>query len=249
MKTSLGGLLWQRFLVRQIRSHGPNVLLVLPATDRSVQLARAVCQAGACWVTKGAIFDCLAPEDPLIGCLRTPAEIIRAASKSGPLEQPVISFPELIVGDGPSFVKVKFLEQARYFSLMEPLLALRHAPKLLSVSSCLGARTYRLRAITLGPHQDSDVLLATLRDLLQPVEREAWLNPPDWRAGNSLAAKTEDGFHASLREDCRDLESILRTMLLRKVGCERDIQGLIEALSEYGKESPPVRSVNTQQSG
>lgn len=102
---------------------------------------------------------------------------------------------------------------------------------------------------TLGPHQDSDVLLATLRNLLQPVEREAWLNPPDWRAGNSLAAKTEDGFHASLREDCRDLESILRTMLLRKVGCERDIQGLIEALSEYGKESPPVRSVNTQQSG
>ncbi|MGY0633570.1 hypothetical protein [Luteimonas sp. A478] len=249
MRISLGCLLWQQLLVRQIRSYGPNLLLVLPATDRSVELARAVCQAGACWVTKGAIFDNLAPKDPLVGRLRTPAEIIQAASRSGPLEQPVISFPELIVGDGPSFVKVKFLGQARFFSVMEPLLALRHAPKLLSVSSWLGARTYQLRPITLGPHQESDILHSTLRDLLRPIEREAWLNPRDWRAGNSLAAKTEDGFHASLREDCRDLESILRTMLLHKVGCERDIQRLIEALNEYGKGSLLVTSVNTQQSG
>lgn len=221
--------LWAALLARRLRSYGPNLLLILPATDRAIALTRAIAHLRECWIIKGQIFDSLNAADPLLEYLRTPAEIVRLTSGNSALTRPVISFPELIVGDGPSFVQTRFLDQPHYFSTIEPLLVARHEPRVVSVSSVLGGRAYRLR----GVEQQSGTLLSVLDSLLRPIESEAALQPDDWRAKHSLAAKTQVGFAASLREDCRDLEALLRIMLLRETGNEQDIRDLLEKITSY----------------
>lgn len=224
---------WAARLARRLARFGPNLLLMLPATDRSVALARALSQQQDCWIVKGQIFDALNASDPLLRYLRSPGDIVRLTAGRSELERPVISMPELIVGDGPSFVQTEFLGEMRYFSVVESLLFARHAPHVLSVHSCFGNRAYRLHHVSMDTCDDANPTLSTLRNLLRPIEAEAHLKPGDWRANHSLAAKTEAGFSASLREDCRDLEALLRMMLLNKLGEEKHALGMLRAISTY----------------
>ena len=224
---------WAALLARRLLSYGPNLLLVLPATDRAISLSIAFARLRECWILKTKAFDFLSANDAIRQYLHTPAEIVRLATGSPTLARPVISFPELIVGDGPSFVETRFLGKLRYFSTMEPLLVARHKPRIVSVKSFLGARAYRLHEIGLHNSHQPSPLLSILETLLQPVETEAYLEPGDWRAMHSLAAKTETGFAMSLREDCRDLEALLRTLLLRDTRSRQEVRGLLLKISNY----------------
>ncbi len=211
-----------------------NSLIVLPATDRAIKLVHLLARSRDVWVLKCALFDHVDESSPLGRSLKTPAEIIRISSGRPELSRPVISFPEMIVGDGPSFTKVPFLDQERYFSTMEVLIIARHAPRVLGVLSYWGHAGYRHIDMSIRTVPAERSVEGILVELLKPIEDEIVSGPRDWRGALSLASKTQSGFNACVREDCRDLEALLRTLLLlnggRQARAERMLQSVRSVL-------------------
>jgi hypothetical protein len=224
--------LWRRKARRDVLSLGSPPLIMLPATHRAARLAADLCRARPCWVTRGRIFEAVDASEPLHECLRSPLEIMRLCAAGTALPRPVITVPEQIVGNGPSFRRVEFLGRPRYFSTLECLLAARNRPTLLTARSVLGQRGYALYSVDYAPALDG-ALDEVLRHLLQPIEAETRLNAPDWVAGACLAAKTEEGFRSSLREDCRDLEAVLRMFRRDGVGDPSSVLSMLGCVLEY----------------
>ncbi|MBK8284055.1 MAG: hypothetical protein IPK97_03835 [Ahniella sp.] len=214
-------------------------LVVLPATRRSLELVRRLSASRPCLITRARLFENLPANDPILACLRTPAEIMRWSAQSASLPRTVVSIPEQIVGNGPSFELFDFAGTATFFSMLESALMLRHAPPTFVARSILRGLAYRLdrfdaqSAGSEAPHTLQARLLAHLDD-----EHQArW---PDWRGGKCLAAKTPAGYEASKREHYRDLEAILR--LLTRDGDARTASGPLTMLRAFLDQSADVTS-------
>lgn len=204
---------WISNAVRRVDSLPTHPLVALPATVRSLKLARAICASRPCWITRARLFEDLPPDDPLRGCLRTPAEIVRQASTATALERTVITIPEQIVGNGPSFDVFEFAGTPTFFSMLESVLILRHAPPVFIARSRAQGHAYELTAF-----ETSLDVRETAREiqgrLLGHLSSEAVMHWPDWRAEKCLSAKTPFGYQASKREHYRDLEAMLRLLVL-----------------------------------
>lgn len=226
--------LWIARALRTLASAPGHVLLVLPATQRSLHLVRALCARQPCLVTRARLFDNLPANDPIGSCLRTPSEIMRESAQSASLARTIVSIPEQLVGNGPSFALFEFAGATRYFSMLESALMLRHAPPTFVARSTLAGRAYRMMAFdasTAGfdsPH-------ALQARLLDQLACETRAGHPDWRAAKCLAAKTPAGYEASKREHYRDLEAILR--LLARDGNREIAAGPLSLLRGYLEQS------------
>lgn len=229
--------LWRRLALRTVLNLDTPPLILLPATHRAARFAADLCRARPCWVTRGRIFEAVDASEPLNACLRSPLEIMRLCAAGSVLSRPVLTVPEQVVGNGPSFRQIEFLGRPRFFSTLECLLAARHRPPLLSARSVFGRRGYALRHVDYVGSLDG-TLDDLLRHLLQPIEAETRLNAPDWVAAACLAAKTEQGFRSSLREECRDLEAVLRMFRRDGVGDTSRVLGMLGAVLEYATRRP-----------
>lgn len=212
MMSQLFRKFWIAHALRRLGAERDNALVVLPATLRSLELVRALCASRPCWVTHARLFEHLPADDPIHGCLRTPAEIMRLSRQSASLSHTVISVPEQIVGNGPSFELFEFAGNATFFSMLESALMLRHAPPTLVARSIARGCAYRLEIFNpLSTGEETPHALQAR--LLRHIAIETSARWPDWRAGKCLAAKTPSGYNASKREHYRDIEAILRLLV------------------------------------
>jgi len=154
--------------------------------------------------------------------LKTPAEIVREFAGERQLAAPVISFPDQLAGEGDSFVTLRFLGVERRFSLLEAVLVLRHQPRVHQFRSCAPFGAYRLEPVAYGDalsaadHRTAPVRL--MRTLLAGLEQELARPPADWLAATTFALKSPIVFEFRVREELREVESILRLA----VGARRD---------------------------
>lgn len=223
---------WRWKAVREVLDLRQPPLIMLPATRRAARLAVDLCRARPCWVTRGRIFEGIDPSEPLHECLRSPLEIMRLCASGNVLPRPVITVPEQLVGNGPSFRQIEFLDRPRFFSTLECLLAARNRPPLLAAQSVMRQRGYRLHQVDYASALDGS-LDDLLCYLLQPIESETRRNARDWIAAACLAAKTEQGFRSSLREDCRDVEAVLRMFRRDGVGDQASVLGMLGSVLEF----------------
>ena len=137
---------------------------------------------------------------------------MRLSAQSVSLPRTVLSLPEQLVGNGPSFELFEFAGNPTFFSMLESALMLRHAPPTLVARSIAGGRAYRLDTFDASSAADEEprALQARLLDYIAIETSACW---PDWRAGKCLAAKTPAGYEASKREHYRDPEAILRLLV------------------------------------
>ena len=230
---------WIARALNRLAAAPGHALVVLPATRRSLEFVRALCASRPCLVTRARLFENLPANDPILACLRTPADILRQSAQSASLSRTVVSIPEQIVGNGPSFELFDYAGTATYFSMIESALMLRHAPPTFVARSILRGGAYRLECFdaqvagTEAPH----TLQARLLAHLESEHRARW---SDWRAGKCLAAKTPAGYEASKREHYRDLEAILR--LLARDGDQQTATGPLMTLRAYLDRSADLNS-------
>jgi hypothetical protein len=189
-----------------------NLVLILPSTIGALELARALCARRECRVTVGPVTS--EARWGLGASLRTPAQIVREFAGERRLNAPVISFPDQIAGEGESFVTLRFLGLDRRFSLLEAVLVLRHQPRVWQLRSSWRAGTFRLTrvsyasAMSAANHRTPPVrLLATL---LAGLEAELADPPRDWLAARTFAIKSPIAFEDHMREELREVESLLR---------------------------------------
>ena len=233
---------WIARALRRLCAERDHALVVLPATLRSLALARALCAARPCWVTRARLFEHLPANDPIHACLRSPAEIVRLSAQSASLPRTVLSVPEQIVGNGPSFELFEFDGKPTFFSMLETALMLRHSPPTLVARSIVRGRAYRLDSFDASSAGDEEprALQARLLDRLAIETSARW---PDWRAGKCLAAKTPAGYEASKREHYRDIEAILRLLVrdgdARSAAPLRELRAYLDqAIDPYTARSP-----------
>jgi hypothetical protein len=198
--------------LRTIAADDSNGLLILPTTVGSLELAQALCARQPCRVTSGPVTSeprwCLGPH------LRTPAEIVREFAGGRRLAALVLSFPDQIAGEGESFATLRFLGQERRFSLLEAVLVLRHQPRVYQYRSRRPFGAYRLAgvsysdALSAADHRTAPAHL--MRTLLAGLESELAEPPPDWLAAASFALKSPAAFEFRVREELKEVESLLR---------------------------------------
>ena len=203
---------WIARALRRLDAERDHALVVLPATLRSLELARALCASRPCWVTHARLFEHLPANDPIHGCLRTPAEIMRLTAQSASLPRTVLSVPEQLVGNGPSFELFEFAGNPTFFLMLESALMLRHAPPTLVAHSIARGCAYRLYTFD-ASSAGGEAPHALQARLLHQIAIETSAYWPDWRAGKCLTAKTPAGYNASKREHYRDIEAILRLLV------------------------------------
>lgn len=219
--------------VRRVQSAGSNLLLILPSTVGALHLARALCARDAWRITTGAVVG--QARWGLTEHLRTPGQIVREFAGQQILSPRVISFPDQLAGEGDSFIPIPFLGTDRRFSLLEALLVLRHRPRVYGLRSCAPPGGFRLIEVNYQdlatPSQHSTPTLLMQR-LLSVLETELAKPPQDWLAANSFALKTPAAFENHLREEFREIESLLRLALFAAGGEKEMIQSLLARLSE-----------------
>jgi hypothetical protein len=215
--------------IRSIRNamnrlaHMPReTLLVLPTTRTTLMLTRRVCATRGACVMAGPVLD--ETRWRLGSMLRTPAEIARELAGHVTLPRTVISFPDQLVGHDLTFAWVRFLGSKYAFSIIEALLALRHRPCVLGLRTCSAAGDFELVPVSyldlLERSATRASLQALMERLLAPLEQELRAPPPDWLGRHWLALKSEAHWRASIREELKDLECLLRLHLLSP-GCDR----------------------------
>jgi hypothetical protein len=215
--------------VRSIRNamhhlaHAPGeTLLVLPTTRTTLILAHQVCAARGARVMAGPALD----EAPWRSgsMLRTPAELIRELAGYSALPRTVISFPDQLVGHDLTFAWVRFLGARYAFSVIEALLALRHRPRVLGLRTCSAAGDFELIPVhyqdLLASGAGGTSLRPLMERLLAPLERELRDPPSDWLGQRWLTLKSEAHWRATMREELKDMECLLRLHLLSP-GCDR----------------------------
>jgi hypothetical protein len=219
--------------VRRVRNAGSNLLLILPSTIGALHLARALCARDAWRITTGTVVG--QARWGLTQHLRTPGQIVREFSGQQILSPRVISFPDQLAGEGDAFLPIPFLGEDRRFSLLEALLVLRHRPRVYGLRSCLPRGCFRLVEVNYqdlaAPSQHSTPALLMQR-LLSVLESELAHPPRDWLAAGAFALKTPAGFENHLREEFREIESLLRLALFAAGGEKEMIQSLLARLSE-----------------
>ncbi|MGH8314499.1 MAG: hypothetical protein ACRETU_05050 [Steroidobacterales bacterium] len=198
--------------LRAVEGADNNALFILPTTVSALQFARHLCEARACRVTIGPVA--LEPRWGLGTYLKTPAEIVREFAGERQLATPVISFPDQLAGEGDSFVTLRFLGVERRFSLLEAVLVLRHQPRVHQFRSCAPFGAYRLEPVAYGDalsaadHRTAPLRL--MRTLLSGLEQELARPPADWLGATTFALKSPIAFEFRVREELREVESILR---------------------------------------
>lgn len=189
-----------------------NALLILPTTVSALQFARHLCETRPCRVTSGPVAQ--EPRWDLGPHLRSPAEIVREFSGERKLGAHVLSFPDQLAGEGESFVTLRFLGVERRFSLLEAVLVLRHQPRVHQFRSATPFGAYRLEpvayadAMSAADHRTAPLRL--MRTLLGGLERELARPPADWLGASTFALKSPVVFEFRVREELREVESILR---------------------------------------
>jgi len=198
--------------LRSIAANDSNSLLILPTTVGSLELAQALCARQPCRVTSGPVTA--EPRWSLGPHLRTPAEIVREFAGERKLAALVLSFPDQIAGEGESFVALRFLGLERRFSLLEAVLVLRHQPRVYQYRTRRPFGAYRLadvsysEALSAADHRTAPAYL--MRWLLAGLEAELAVPPPDWLAAASFALKSPATFEFRVREELKEVESLLR---------------------------------------
>jgi hypothetical protein len=199
-----------------------HALLILPSTRNALLLAREVCLGRECNVISGPVSS--HPEWEFGPLLRTSAEIARAFAGRPQLPRTVISFPDQLMGSDLSFTWLPFLGTRYSFSVIEALLVLRHRPQVFTFRSCTPSGDFNLAELQYADLLDVEARMASLhvlmRRLLEPLERELEHPPADWLASRWLAQKSEAHWRFTLREELKDLECLLRLLLLSP-GCDQ----------------------------
>ncbi len=210
-----------------------NLLLILPSTVGALEFARALCDRQPCRVTAGPVVA--DPRWHLVSHLRTPAEIVREFAGERRLGASVISFPDQIAGEDESFVELRFLGIERRFSLLEAVLVLRHQPRTLQYRRARPAGSFRLTAVEYGHamsaanHRTAPIRL--MQTLLAGLEAELAEPPADWLAASCFALKSPVAFEFRVREELREIESLLRLALDQEIGQRAILQPALTSVS------------------
>ena len=209
-----------------------NLLIIAPSTVGTLELARALCVRQACRVTSGPVAS-----DSRWGLqpfLRSPAEIVSEYAGERCLGATIISFPDQIAGEGDSFVPLRFLGMERRFSLLEAVLVLRHQPRVQQLRSGPLAGAFRLTeiayrdALSSADHRTPPVRL--LQTLLSGLETELADPPVDWLAAGAFALKSPVAFEYHVREELREVESLLRLAWQAGLNGQLDLQPALRSV-------------------
>jgi hypothetical protein len=205
--------------VRRLPADDGNLLLILPTTVGALELTRALCARQPCRVTGGPVI--VEPRWELAPHLRTPAEIVREFAGEKRLAATVVSFPDQLAGEGESFVTLRFLGLERRFSLLEAVLVLRHQPRVYLFRSTRPVGAFRLdnvsyaEALSRANHRTAPARL--MKILLSGLESELAEPPPDWLGASCFALKSPVTFEFRVREELREVESLLRLAIDARV--------------------------------
>lgn len=222
-----------RRAVRLLQRQPENILLILPTTVGALHLTTALCARQRCLVTSGPVVA--QKQWNLVPHLRTPGDIVRDLASTKGLVFPVVSFPDQLAGEGASFVAIPFLGVDRCFCLLEALLVIRHRPKVLCLRSCLPSGAFGLFEVryddllTESSREAAPVPL--MRRLLSSLESELARPPKDWLAAACFELKTPSAFQRRIREELREIESLLRLALLASGNDVRFGQSLAPTLA------------------
>lgn len=200
----------ERRLAKRIQKECAGGLLILISTQSNFRIVRMLARITPLWISTGK----LATENlryVRTDYLLTPPEIVRLAAAHEMLPRIVVSFPDQMQGEGPSFVEVEFAGALRRMSLLELLLVRRHHPTVHTVQHDADSNELRLRAIDIAASQQSALDLG-VKQLLAPIEPTLANPPDDWLAERVFASKSASASAARFRDDVRDVESLLRLL-------------------------------------
>ena len=232
-----------RRALRSVAADDNNAILILPTTIGALELARALCMRQPCRVTTGPI---IAQARWSLGQhLRTPAEIVREFAGARRLAALVISFPDQLTGEGDSFITLRFLGLERRFSLLEAVLVLRHQPQVYKYSSRRPFGAYRLTdvpysdALSAANHRIAPSAL--MRTLLSGLEAELAAPPPDWLGAKSFALKSPVTFEFRVREELKEVESLLRLAIQARGDQQSRLQPALTSVTTLIRNSAPAK--------
>jgi hypothetical protein len=197
-------------IVRRVKAEGSNTLLIMPSTRRAIALAARIARSTPCWITTGPVTQSEFSRRGLQDCLRTPAQIERLNRSAAGLQQLVISFPDQIVGSGPSFHPLPLGGAPLMFSLLEVLLVRRHRPTVYSFHRSRAGFHSLTRLVYADVIDDDDALFAELH---RAVALEISAPARDWLASECVEMKRPGGVDFAVNEALKDIESLLRTSL------------------------------------
>jgi hypothetical protein len=219
-----------------------NGVLIMPTTVGALGLAQKLCERRCCRVTSGPVTA--DPRWKLLSHIRTPAEIVREFAGERRLGALVISFPDQIAGEGESFVTLRFLGLERRFSLLEAVLVLRHQPYVCQYRSCRPCGAYRLQpipysdALSAADHRTAPARLT--RTLLAGLEEELRSPPADWLGAASFALKSEIAYEFRVREELKEVESLLRLAIAASLERGPDLGPALASVTSLVRD--PVRA-------
>lgn len=223
----------QRRALKALEGQPDNGVLIMPTTIGALGLARMLCERRCCRVTSGPVTA--EPRWNLLPYIKSPAEIVREFAGERRLGALVISFPDQIAGEGESFVTLRFLGLERRFSLLEAVLALRHQPYVFQYRSCLPCGAFRLKpvsyseALSTADHRTAPVRLT--RTLLASLEEELESPPADWLGAASFALKTAVAYEFRVREEMKEVESLLRLAIAASIDRQADLGPVLASVT------------------
>lgn len=203
----------ERRLAKQIQKECAGGLLILISTRSNFRIVRELARITPLWISAGK----LASEHLWQVCpeyLRTPSEIVRLAATHEALPRIVVSFPDQMQGDGPSFVEIEYAGAPRHMSLLELLLVMRHQPSVHTVLRDLVSDDMSLHPIDAAASRQCPLDQGVKR-LLGPIETLLANPPHDWLAERVFASKSAPASAARFRDDVRDVEALLRLLAER----------------------------------
>ena len=197
-----------RQMERLFAGVGSNTLVIMASTRRNLDAVAAVAQMREIWVTAGPLTTTVLASRGVTDCLLSPAGISRRNRGCDQLDRPVVSFPDQVLGDGPSFCCIECGSEKILFSFLEALLVRRHRPTVVSMRH--GNRfVCQPEFVDYSAALDGDNK-QLLSVLLASVTAEISVPSHDWLAAPYLPFKRLGGLDFVLRESAKDITTLLR---------------------------------------
>ena len=190
---------------------GNNCLILSPSFKESFDLVKRVAKGKNVMVTSGPVVKRELASRNIGHLMKTPQNIAEAVKGSWPTEIVIFSFPDQIVGQGPSFEYADILGEKRLMSLFEVLLVAKHRPKIITLEKTNDS------GLLVSNVSIDELNLSTLSGAIGSLIGRALPNniitDSQWLGKNAFEYKSQEAAVRRNINALKELEAIIRSAI------------------------------------
>ena len=214
---------------------GNNCLILSPSFKESFDLVKKVAKIKTVLVTSGPIVKRELALRKISFLMKSPQIIAETVKSNWPNDIVIFSFPDQIIGQGPSFEYADILGTKRLMSLFEVLLVTKHRPKIVALENSDNS------GMLVSNVNINDLNFSTVNSAISSLLGQALTNNilsnNQWLGKNAFEHKSQESAMHRNKNALKELEAIIRSAISLGSSLPKHVDMLTTVLADLKTKS------------